>query len=146
MLHGMSMLSRFNPKTGAEDFWEVFRRPQPYRIPILLVSTLIPVTVLYFFVGERTMIPPRSPEVTYITTFPEGRTDEEILASNIENQERQDASRARREALEERKREAYRALGRATGLDVDAMEREIAEERAREEAARDQTLSTNESE
>ncbi|MHA6334544.1 hypothetical protein ACXYL9_12775 [Qipengyuania sp. CAU 1752] len=132
----MSMLSRFNPKTGAEDFWEVFRRPQPYRIPILLISTLIPLTVLYFFVGERQMIPPRSPDVTYITTFPEGRTDEEILASNIENQERQDALRARRAALEERKREAYRALGRATGLDVDAMEREIDEERAQEEAKR----------
>ncbi len=30
----------------------------------------------------------------------------------------------------------YRTLGRATGIDVDAMERQIAEDRAREEAER----------
>lgn len=131
----MSMLSRFDLRGGIGDFWEQFRKPQPYRVPILLVSALIPIVSIYLFVGERTLIPPRSPEVTYITTFPDDRTDDEIRASNIENQERKDRLRAHREAIEERKRDAYRALGRATGLDVDAMEAEIEAERAREEAA-----------
>ena len=44
------------------------------------------------------------------------------------------AREAERAELQERKVEAYKALGRATGLDVDAMEREAAIERAREEA------------
>jgi hypothetical protein len=78
---------------------------------------------------------PARPSVTYITTYAEGRTDEEIIASNIANQRRQEELIAQREAAAERRRELYRALGRATGLDVDEMEREIATERAAEEAA-----------
>lgn len=135
MLAIMGKLSRFNPAGGIADFWHEFRKPQPYRIPILLVSFGIPLTGTYFLAQEKHMIPPERPEVTYITSFEPGRSDAEIIASNIENQRRKDAEAARIAALEEEAREAYRALGRATGIDVDAMEREIAAERAAEEAA-----------
>ena len=135
MLRGMGRLSRFNPKGGIEDFWQEFKKPQPYRIPILLVSALVPLTALYMLASERTMIPPRSPEVFYITTFEPDRTDQDIIASNVENQERKDRLQARIDEIEEKKKEAYRALGRATGLDVDAMEAEIEAEREAEEAA-----------
>ena len=79
--------------------------------------------------------PPDAPKVSYISTFAEGRSDEEIRQSNIANQQRKEAREAERAELQERKVEAYKALGRATGLDVDAMEREAAIERAREEVA-----------
>ena len=62
------------------------------------------------------------------------RTDEEIMASNIANQERKDALRAEQERIAEEKKDMYRALGRATGIDVEAMEAEIEAERAAEEA------------
>ena len=78
--------------------------------------------------------PPDAPKVTYISTFAEGRTDEEIRQSNIANQQRKEAREAELAELEARRIEAYKALGRATGLDVEAMEREAAIERAREEA------------
>ena len=39
------------------------------------------------------------------------------------------------ERIEEEKKQLYRDLGRATGIDVDAMEAEIEAERAAEEAA-----------
>lgn len=135
MLCAMSMLTRFNPVGGVSDFWNEFRKPQPYRVPILLVSAAIPLFGLYLLTGERYMIPLERPDVTYITSYAPGRTDAEILASNIANQERKEAEAAYRAQLEEQARDGYRALGRATGLDVDEMEREARAEQQREEAA-----------
>ena len=135
MLADMSMLTRFNPTGGIADFWNEFRKPTPYRVPILMVSFAIPLTAVYLLSQERHLIPPERPTVEYITSFEPGRSDEEILVSNQQNQERKEAEQARIAALEEEAKAAYRALGRATGVDVDAMEREIREEKAREEAA-----------
>lgn len=131
----MSKLSRFNPVGGASDFWNEFRKPQPYRLPILLVSVAIPLFGVYLLTGERYMIPLERPEVTFITSYAPGRSDAEIMASNVANQERKEAEAAYRAELEEQAREGYRALGRATGLDVDEMEREALAEQRREEAA-----------
>ncbi|ABC62123.1 hypothetical protein [Erythrobacter litoralis] len=130
----MGRLSRFNPAPGVKDFWTEFRRPQPYRIPILLASIAIPGAMLYMFASQETMVPPRSPDVTYITSFAPDRTDDEIIESNIENQLRKDERRERLEEIEARRRALYRELGRASGLDVDAMEAEAEAERIREEA------------
>jgi hypothetical protein len=134
MLGGMRVMQRLNPGPGLADFWEQFRKPQPYRWPILAVSAAPIALVLYWATEETVYVPPRPPEVTYITTFAEGRTDAEIIASNEANQARNNKIRAQIEELEERKREMYRELGRATGIDVDAMEAQIEADRAREEA------------
>ena len=131
----MSRLQRYNPGPGVADLWEYFRRPQPYRWPILIASTLPMVLILAWATSETALVEPERPKVTYISTLAADRSDEEIMASNIANQEKQDARRAELEAIEARKRELYRALGAASGMDVEAMERQAAEERAREEAA-----------
>jgi len=137
MLLHMRVMHRFNPGPGIADFWEQFRKPQPYRWPIMALSAAPIALVLYWATEETVYVPPRPPEVTYITTFADGRTDAEIMASNEANQARNDEIRAQIEELEEQKRDMYRALGRATGIDVDAMEAEIEADRAREEAARE---------
>lgn len=182
----MRLLQRLNPGPGLVDFWTEFKRPNPYRWPILAGSALLTAglmyllsdhafqfnwlvggvlaliagmvlialvqehvkpnwsvvavaaaltgVIMYQFTRERVMIPPPPPEVAFITTFEPGRTDAEILASNRANQARQDELRAEQAEREEQAREAYRTLGRATGLDVDKMEREIREREAREAA------------
>lgn len=133
----MSLLKRFNPGPGAADLWEYIKQPQEYRWPIVFASC-IPVAVILLWAGSESVIAPLDrPSVTYITTLDENRTDDEILQSNIENQRVQDERRAKAEELEERKREMYRALGAASGMDVEAMEDRAAAERAREEAARE---------
>ncbi len=91
-------------------------------------------TLFFAFTREKTYIPPASPDVTYITSYAPDRTDTEIVASNIANQKRKDALAARIAEREELRKELYRSLGRATGLDVDQMEAEIQAERALEEA------------
>lgn len=136
----MSLLSRLNPIGGFADFWHEFRRPNPYRWPILGVSMLITGTLLSWFVMQDHFRPPDPPTVTYITTFAADRTDAEIRRTNVENQRRKDEVAAEVEAIEQRKRDMYKALGRATGLDVDTMEAEAKAERAREEAARQERL------
>ena len=137
----MSYWRRLNPRGGLDDFLDYWRQPTPYRWQILGVSVALTFTLMVLFVPENQRAEPRRPEVTYISTFEPGRTDEQIRASNLVNQRRQDELRARRAALEERKKEMYRQLGRATGVDVDAMEERIAREEreleVREAAARD---------
>ncbi len=100
------------------------------RFGVLAIAALMTLGLLYQFTRERVRIPPRPPEVTYITTFAAGRSDAEIVASNRANQLEQENLRAEQAAREEKAKDAYRALGRATGLDVDAMERDIAREEA----------------
>ena len=133
--------TRFNPVPGAMDFWEYLRQPQPYRLPILMVSFLPLALILWWATEETILVPPAPPEVTYITSYAPDRSDEEIAASNEANQRRKDELRAEREEIEKRKRQMYRDLGRATGVDVDAMEARIEAERAAAEAAEAQAAS-----
>ena len=131
----MRMITRYNPKAGLADFWHEFRRPNPYRWPILAVSGCLTFSLLWMVAQEDVIGPPVPPEVTYVTSFAEGRTDAEIAASNAANQDMQDELTAAAERRAERQKDMYRALGRATGIDVDKMEREIAVEQAEEAAA-----------
>jgi hypothetical protein len=131
----MRWSTRFNPRGGIEDFLSYWRQPTPYRWQILGASVALTFTIMVLFIPESQRKAPERPHVTYISTFAPDRTDEEIIASNRENQVRQDELRAQREALEERKKEMYRNLGRATGIDVDAMQERIDREQAEAEAA-----------
>ena len=136
--------SRFNPGPGLLDFWHEFRKPNPYRWPILAASALPVGVVLVYLFGDVYYAEPARPEVTYITSYAPDRSDAEIEASNIENQARKDELRAQQEELAERKKQMYRELGRATGLNVDAMEEQIARDKAAEEAARPKVQRTGE--
>lgn len=136
--------SRFNPAPGIADFWAEFKKPQPYRWAILLASTVPVFILMYWAAGQSVTAAPASPEVTYITSYAPDRTDEEIIASNIANQAMKDAIAAERERVAEEKKQMYRDLGRATGIDVDAMEAEIEAERAAEAAATVERETTNE--
>ena len=133
----MRLNSRFNPTGGIVDFWREIRRPTPYRWPILGLSLLCSFGLLCWVTKERVLVPPEPPKVSFISTFAEGRTDAEIIASNLENQQRKERREAERAKLEEEVKAAYRALGRATGVDVDAMERKIAADKAAADAARE---------
>lgn len=127
--------SRFNPAPGIADFWHEFRKPNPLRVPILLAS-MVPFGMIFWWLsGETLYKDPERPSITYITTFDPNRTDNEIMASNEANQEVKDMRDANAQALADRKRELYMALGAAAGMDVEEIDRRAREERAAEEAA-----------
>lgn len=131
----MSFLSRISPARAISDFVSEWQHPTPHRWQILGVSAAATFAILMVFLPESQRVPPARPKVTYITTWAPDRTREEIIASNIANQLRKDKLAAERAALEEQKKDLYRALGRATFIDVDAMEAEIAREEAAAQAA-----------
>lgn len=135
----MRFLSRLNPTTGIQDFWSEFRRPNPHRWPILGVSLAVTFALFYGFVVEKWRVPPEQPKVIYITTYAPDRTDAQIMASNIANQKEQDKLRAIQAKRQADIANMYRELGRATFVDVDAIDKQIAKDKAAE-AARKKAL------
>ncbi len=127
--------SRFNPAPGLADFWNEFRRPTPYRWPVLALSIMPVAVILYWAMGTTVYKDPERPSITYITTLDPARGDAEIAAENRANQEIKDLRAAELARIAQRKREMYKALGEAAGMDVDEMERKADAERAAERAA-----------
>lgn len=132
----MRIPSRFNPASGIADFWTEFRRPNPHRWPILALSIAPVAGMLYWgATGTTVYAEPERPKINYITTLDPTRTDAEIAAENRANQEIKDLRAAEEERIAEEKRKMYKALGKATGIDVEAMERKAEAERAAAAAA-----------
>jgi Skp family chaperone for outer membrane proteins len=131
----MSFWSRISPRRGVEDFVSEWRRPQPYRWRALGLAVAATFALMMMLIPENQRAEPARPDVTYITSWRADRTDEEITASNIENQRRQDELAALQERRAELRKKLYRELGRATGLDVEKMERDIARQAAAEQDA-----------
>ena len=125
-------MQRYNPTGGVRDFWEFVRRPVPYRWTIWGLSLASTFLLLFFVISEEVLVPPEPPKVSFISTFAEGRSEAEIVASNIANQKRKKRLAAEQAARDEQVKELYRQLGRASGMDVEAMERKIAAEKAAE--------------
>ena len=133
----MSFWRQISPRRAVTDFLDQWERPTPRRWQIMGVSIAATFCIMMVFLPANQRAEPRPPQVTWITTFDEARTREEIMASNIANQRRKERLQAIEAEREEFRKNLYRELGRATGLDVDEMEREIAEDRAAQANAAD---------
>ncbi|MDE1467616.1 hypothetical protein [Aurantiacibacter sp. D1-12] len=123
-------LRRISPKRAVGDFAEQWKRPTPHRWQILGVACAATFALFFTLIPDGTRIIPERPELIFITTLDENRSDAEIIAENCANQELQDAIDARIAEREELRREMYRQLGRATFVDVDEMEAQAEAERA----------------
>ena len=107
----MRISPKYDVAGGVGDLWTELKRPQPYRWPILFASCALTGLGLYPFFKERVYPPPPKPDIVYLTTFAPDRTDAEIIASNVENQERKDARQRLLDAQIEKRREMYRGPG-----------------------------------
>lgn len=126
---------QISPKRAVKDFAGHWSQPNPHRWRVLAVAAAMTFAMFYTLIpADQRAVPPR-PDIIYISTFEEGRSEAEIIASNCANQAFKDEiERLLAERVELRK-DMYRALGRATFVDVDEIEAELAAERAREEEA-----------
>lgn len=125
-------LRSISPKRAILDFVEVWSQPSQHRWPVLGVAMALTFALFMLFIPDSQRIEPRPPEVIWISTFAENRTEQEIIASNCRNQALKDDLEARLAERAEIRRDIYKALGRATFLDVDEMEREVDQQRAEE--------------
>ncbi len=130
----MSYWQSVSPTNAVKDFRQVWSE-NPYRWRVLALSIAVTTGLMLMIIPKSERITPEKPTVTYITSFAPGRSDEEIIASNLENKKKQEALRADQERRAEFRKQMYRDLGRASGLDVDAMERQIAADEAAEKRA-----------
>lgn len=133
-------LRRISPKRAALDLAEQWRQPTEHRWPILGVAAAATFALFMLFIPDSQRKDPERPEVIFISTWEEGRTEQQIIASNCANQQLKDDLEARLAQRAELRRDMYKALGRATFIDVDAIEAEaqadLDNESAEQDAAR----------
>ena len=125
-----AFLRRISPKRAVNDFTDQWRQPTPHRWQILGVACAATFALFMLLIPEGEHIVPPRPDLIFISTFDENRTEAQIIAANCANQELQNELQARLEEREELRREMYRTLGRATFVDVDEMEAQAEAERA----------------
>jgi hypothetical protein len=123
-----------SPGGAIGDFFAVFRAAGRHRWRYAFLAALPPLGIFAVFANEEARGLPPPPKITYITSWRADRSEAEIVKSNIANQKYQDwrsAELARREA---EVRELYKTIGRYSGMDVDAIDKQAQAERAAEEA------------
>ncbi|OYY69419.1 MAG: hypothetical protein B7Y00_01935 [Sphingomonadales bacterium 17-56-6] len=107
-----------------------FLRTTGEHSPWLFLAACMPTAVIIYTFYIDTMVkatpPPR--EIIYVESWPATRTLAETKAAIAERQLRKDEMRVR-------EKEAYKAFGRAVGMDVDKIEREAQLEQAAKKAA-----------
>jgi hypothetical protein len=121
-----SMLRQVTPGVAVRDFITLWRE-NPYRWRVLAVSIALSGLMLYGFLPENERAPPAKAQITYISTFEPGRTDAQIVASNIANQQVKEKDAAIAAKRAEETKQFYRELGRASGFDVDELERQYSD-------------------
>ena len=120
------------------DFVAVWKQAGNNRWRIAAVSAACTFGVFTVMFSQGGQAPHPPPKVTYITSWEAGRSDEEIVASNIKNQKIKELFEAEQAIRDEKVKDIYRTLARASGMDVEKIEREAkAEREAEEQAERD---------
>jgi hypothetical protein len=127
-LGGMSFIKHIRPAGAVTDIIALWRQTGRERY-LILAAACVPAALLFYMFQEdskrKSEAPP--PQIIYVESWSADRSMEDILADQAERQQ------LRAQAAEQR-RETYKALGRAVGMDVEAIEREAAAQRAAEAA------------
>lgn len=139
LIQPSTFFRKVNPRGAIADFREVWRQAGRNRWRFAVLSAIVTTAIFSVIWQEGAIGPPIRPTIDYITVWDPHRTDAEIMASNIANQKRKDRLAAEQAARDEEVRQMYKTIGRASGMDVDAIEAkakadEAAAARARAEA------------
>ena len=131
----MRFWRKFNPAGAVADFIAVWHQAGRARWLFMGLAAITTIGIFSMIVREETPIPPRLPQITYINSWSADRSEAEILASNRVNQAAKDDLAARQAAADAEVRHIYKVIGRASGMDVDAIERQARADDARDAEA-----------
>lgn len=131
----MSFIKNINPTGAITDFIAVFRQAGSNRWWITLLALALTVGTFSIMTGESWKKQRPLPEITYITSWPADRTDAETQAFIAENQKRKEAAEKAQQAVDAELRGLWKSLGRASGIDVEAIDAKANKDRAAEQAA-----------
>jgi hypothetical protein len=115
-----------NAGSDLVGFLRTSGRHSPWLFLAACVPTAIIIYTFYLDSIEKGTPPPR--EIIYVESWPGTRSIEESKAAIAERQKLKDETRAR-------EKEAYKAFGRAVGMDVDKIEREAQSEQEAQKAS-----------
>jgi hypothetical protein len=124
-----------SPAGAIADFVAVYRQAGRNRWWIALVAAATTFTMFWSLTHETWKRPRELPQVIYITTIAQDRSDAESLAFRKARQAEREAREAAYAAADAEGRRLYRELGAATGMDVDAIEARAEAERQAAAAA-----------
>jgi hypothetical protein len=124
----MSFFKDVSLRNAGTDLINFFRTTGTHS-PWLFLAACVPTAIIIytFYIDTLEKAKPPPPTVIYFESWPATRTIEESKAAIAEYQKRKDEMRAR-------EKEAYKAFGRAVGMDVEKIEREAQLERAQKDA------------
>ncbi|MDE2411658.1 MAG: hypothetical protein KGM18_07785 [Sphingomonadales bacterium] len=130
----MNFLRNVNPAGAITDFVTVFKQAGPSRWRYSALALLATVGTFSLLTGESWKKARALPEITYITAWPEHRTEAESKAFIAENQRRKDAREDRLKEYDKVGQDMWMALGRATGVDVDKIKSDADADKAKSAA------------
>lgn len=136
LLRPSGLWRQVSPRGAVNDFIAVWREAGHNRWRFALLSAAATFALFSVMAQEGVTGPPRRPTIDYITVWDPHRTDAEIMASNIANQKRKERLAAEQAKRDEEVRQIYKTLGRMSGMDVEAIERNAKAEREAEERAK----------
>lgn len=140
LIRPSTFFRQVNPRGAFNDFREVWRQAGNNRWRFAMVSAACTIAVFSVMFQEGAVGPPRRPTIDYITVWDPHRTDAQIMATNIANQKRKERLAAAQAARDAEVREMYKTIGRASGMDVDAIEAKAQAERAAEARAKTEAV------
>lgn len=126
-----------SPVRAIRDLWQILGAPSEYRLRSLALAMLVTLGIFSVMWQQGGRGLPRPPEVIYFESWRADRSDAEIIAGNIEATKRAKADAAAEEARAEDVRKMYKAVGAATGLDTEAMDRQGKADREAEARAKE---------
>lgn len=125
----MSFFKDVSLRAAGSDLIGFLRTSGEHSPWIFLAACLPTAIIMYtFYLDTLEKAKPPPPTVTYFESWPATRTIEESKAAIAERQKLKDQMIAR-------EKEAYKAFGRAVGMDVDRIEREAKAEQAAKKSA-----------
>ncbi|MDE2436434.1 MAG: hypothetical protein KGM49_09255 [Sphingomonadales bacterium] len=130
----MSFWQNVNPTGAIGDFVTVFKQAGPNRWRFAALAAVTTFAVFSLLTGETWKKPRALPEITYITSWPEHRTDAETQAFIKENQRRKEIREARWKEYDQVGQDAWMALGRASGINVDKIKSDADADKAKADA------------
>ncbi|MDL2351457.1 MAG: hypothetical protein QFC78_01270 [Pseudomonadota bacterium] len=134
----MSFLRNVNPTGAVTEFASVFRDAGPARWGYAALAALCTVgifgtlTLTQNWIGER-----RLPEITYINSWPADRTEAETKAFIAANQKKKEAREKAQADADAEAQRLWMVVGRASGMDVDAIKKKADAEKAAAKAKQD---------
>jgi hypothetical protein len=124
------------PRGAIADLKAVYEQAGNNRWRIALLAGLTTFGTFSVMTSQSWKKARELPEITYINSWPADRTAAETKAFIEENQRRKDERAALEAKIDAETKALWKALGRASGMDVEAIEAQAEADRKAAEAAK----------